>query len=343
MVEQLLCITYFDSIIGPNTFYCSNPINKTEHPNLKRVLEFNEEEGTFIFSYRRWQTINHIFYVDSELARGGKEFVMISYLLRSSYFRNEIVDVFKYLESKTPILEEYASKLKGDKDFSKILHPSKDRSVSSKLTDEGSEEFQNNFKKLFYNYFKKLSPVSEINALLKTKSSLKKIFILGSRYAGKSTFLKNIEQVQFLNQTNNDLPTRVYDVIIDNIDILTFDCIDRDLECEKCKNYGGCAENAQAYIVMLDVSNEDTFDETKNKFQKIIKRYSTHEKKINPILIIGNKINSKETINVHTIHKAFNVKDLKDSGIKIKYYPINILKDKKGIMTALRWLVKHMI
>ena len=96
----ILALNYFDSILGPNLLYSSSPLIPKEHPDLSRILEFTEEEGSFIFTFRKYQTINHIFYIDSEFARGGKELLMITYMIRAAYFKDEITDVYNYLSSK---------------------------------------------------------------------------------------------------------------------------------------------------------------------------------------------------------------------------------------------------
>jgi hypothetical protein len=68
--DQILCISYFDQVIGPNMLYCSEPLLGTiGAPDLGRILEFNEEEGTFIFAAHKYQTLNHIFYIDSLSSR----------------------------------------------------------------------------------------------------------------------------------------------------------------------------------------------------------------------------------------------------------------------------------
>ena len=103
--NQILCITYFDQVIGPSTFYSNELLSASvEAPDINRILEFNDEEGTFIFAYRKFQTVNHIFYVDSDFARGGKELMMITYMIKTAIFKDEIVDVFRYLDSKAPVL-----------------------------------------------------------------------------------------------------------------------------------------------------------------------------------------------------------------------------------------------
>ena len=63
MDNQILCISYFDQIIGPNRFFCSEPLKEgPDSPDLNKILEFNDEEGTFIFAFRKYQTVNHLPY-----------------------------------------------------------------------------------------------------------------------------------------------------------------------------------------------------------------------------------------------------------------------------------------
>ena len=146
MAEQILCVSYFDQIIGPNVFYSNEDISDSfEYPDIGRILEFQDEEGSFIFAFRKFQTINHIFYINSEIARGGKELLMISYMIKSAYFRNEIADIFKYLQSKTPLLEEFANELGKIKELPEVLHASKKYQDDKPVVYLGSEDFQDNF------------------------------------------------------------------------------------------------------------------------------------------------------------------------------------------------------
>lgn len=56
MDEKFLSISYFDQIVGPNILYClpDKPVNDLDFPDLPRILEFTEQEGTFLFSFRRF-------------------------------------------------------------------------------------------------------------------------------------------------------------------------------------------------------------------------------------------------------------------------------------------------
>ena len=79
MTDKFLVISYFDNIIGPNILYSNDDIkNIYDFPDLSRILDFSEKDNTFLFSYRKFQTINSVFNMNSNLARGGKELIMIS-------------------------------------------------------------------------------------------------------------------------------------------------------------------------------------------------------------------------------------------------------------------------
>ncbi|TFF88343.1 MAG: hypothetical protein EU548_08980, partial [Promethearchaeota archaeon] len=61
MQEQILCVSYFDQIIGPSRFYCSEPLkNSKDAPDLDKILEFVDEEGFFIFAFRKYQSLNYL-------------------------------------------------------------------------------------------------------------------------------------------------------------------------------------------------------------------------------------------------------------------------------------------
>ena len=343
---EILCISYFDQIIGPNQLYCDEGIrtNGIGHHNLNKILEFNDEPGSFIFAFRKYQTINFIFNIDSKLARGKEELLMITYMIRAAYFRNEIIDVFKYLESKGSILEDYSNDLKKLEELPSILHNKNKSSLDGKIIELGSEEFKNKFLLLHEKYLKKLSPRYGIESPVIIKQVPKKVFIFGERYVGKTTFLKNIEQIQFRNQKNNDLPTRIYELLIDNIEIITYDCIDRNFECERCKNFGGCIKNAQSFILIINANDKKSLIKARENFRNIINKYYEvdNNNKI-PLLIIGNKFDNKEEFDSEFLYETFNLEKLKEQGIKVRYDPINIKQEKKKIIEALRWLLRNII
>ncbi len=342
-LDQILCVSYFDQVIGPNTLYCEPLMDDiVGAPDLDRVLEFNDEEGTFIFAYRKFQTVNNIFYIDSKFARGGKELIMVSYLIKTAIFKDEIVDVFKYLDSKTPILEDFAEEIKKLDELPALLHL--DKTVSSgNLLDLANEKLKTTFLDIFQESFQRLTPEFRLETPIKSRKRIKKIFIIGANKAGKKTFLKNLELIQFLRIKSNDLTNLIYEAIIENLEILKFDEDSCYFECKNFNSFEDCLNHAQGLIFIFKVSDLQSINETKKLFQIIEDKRKEMEINSVPILIIGNKSAIYEKDKTNLINKTFEVKKLKENGIRIRFYPIQILEEDHMVMKALRWMIKNIL
>jgi len=342
--DQILCVSYFDQVIGPSTLYSSERLLETSNaPDVNRILEFNDEEGTFIFAYRKFQTVNHIFYIDSELARGGKELLMITYMIKTAIFKDEIVDVFKYLDSKAPVLEDFALEIKKLDEISSLLHLKKSSLSDEYVIDLADDELKRSFLDIFNRYFEKLSPKYKLETPIRDKRLIKKIFIIGAPKVGKTTFLKNIELIQFLNIRKNDLPTRIYEVVIENLEILKYDEGISKFECKEFKTLENCVNISQGFILLFNLSDKNSLIRTKEIFQIVDNTRLEMETELAPILLIGNKFYDKEDVEQEFVYETFEVEELKELGIKINYFPINILKEDEKVMKALRWLIKNII
>ena len=177
--DQILCVSYFDQVIGPSKLYCSESLTDVVGvPDLDRILEFNDEEGTFIFAYRKFQTVNHLFYLDSKFARGGKDMLMITFMIKTAFFKDEIVDVFKYLDSKTPILEDFAEDIKDLNELTPLLHIKKNISTEENVLNYADKELKKTFIDIYNRYFRKLTPKYRLETPIKDKKRVKKIFIV---------------------------------------------------------------------------------------------------------------------------------------------------------------------
>ncbi|MFX1566981.1 MAG: ADP-ribosylation factor-like protein [Promethearchaeota archaeon] len=342
--NQILSVTYFDQIIGPNILYSSESLSGSiDTPDINRILEFNDEEGTFIFAYRKYQTVNHIFFIDSELARGGKELMMITYMIKTAIFKDEIVDVFKYLDSKAPVLEEFAAEIRKLEDIKEILHTKKSAFNSEYALDLANDELKNNFLNIFNKYFKKLAPKYRLETPIRDKRLIKKIFIIGAPRAGKTTFLKNLELIQFLNIKRNDLPSRIYEVVIENLEVLQYDNQMSEFECRDFENLENCVNFAQGFIILFNLSDKNSIIQTKELFKIVDNTRLDLNAELVPILIIGNKFHGKENFNLEYVNEIFEINELRELGVKIKYIPINILKDDEKLMNAMRWLIRKIV
>jgi GTPase SAR1 family protein len=299
-----------------------------------------------MFTYRKFQTINHIFYIDSEYARGGKDILMITYMIRAAYYKDEISDVYRYLESKYTVLEEFAAELKEIKELTEILHKRKTLKDQLDILTLTSETFQKKFLDLYNKYYQKISPQISLATSITTKRNLKKIFIFGPHNSGKTTLLKNLEVIQFLqykdDEQKRDLVNKIYDFIIDNIEIMTYECINGKPNEEDVTLYQTCIDNSQGFILLFNASDKKSIKDTIEIFQLVLNRCLDKGETM-PILIIGNVFHGKEEISPDFIYKNFDLEDLAECGMPVKYFSMSVLSDDEEIIEALRWLLKQLI
>ena len=158
--DQILCVSYIDQGIGPSQLYCSEPLTDVVGaPDLDRILAFIEEEGKFIFAYRKYQTVNHLFYIESKFA---KDMLMITFMIKTAIFKNDIAGIFKYLDSKTPILEDFAEDIKKLNSLTSLLqlkkvqYPYRDMK-NSNILNLADEKLKASFLEIYARYFQRLN------------------------------------------------------------------------------------------------------------------------------------------------------------------------------------------
>ncbi|MFW9942272.1 MAG: ADP-ribosylation factor-like protein [Candidatus Thorarchaeota archaeon] len=342
--DQILSVSYFDQVIGPIVLYSSEPLEDiVGAPDLNKILEFMEEEGPFIFPARKYQTLNHIFYIDSQFARGGRELLMVSFMIKTAFFKDGIVDVFRYLDSKGPVLKDFADEIKELNNLTPLLHMKKNAKTKGYVLNYGDEKFKTTFLEIFNKYFQKLIPKYRVETPIKDKKTIKKFFIVGAPNAGKKTLVKNIEFIQFLNIKSNDLSVRILEVIIENLEILDYNEEECEFGCKGFSSFDDCIIHAQGIIFIFRLSDKSSILDTKNMFEIIEKKFL--EKQIDPvpILIIGNKFNVDEDNKKEYIHQLFQIEKLKEKGRRIRYFPIKILEEDDRVMKSLRWIIKNIL
>ncbi|MFX0083875.1 MAG: hypothetical protein ACFE94_19155, partial [Candidatus Hodarchaeota archaeon] len=287
---------------------------------------------TFIFSFRKFQTINTIFYMKSDIARGGEDLLMISGVIRVSYFKNELTDIYKYLETKKNFLEKFASELKLLPNFNLILHKYKQNPTLEQFK-EYCEEFKIDFLSIYNRFFDFIFPESEIRIITQDIALQKKILLLGPKGSGKDTFLRSIEVLQFNSQSKLDIPTRILGIMIDNI-ILS--------NVSDFLNGKVGLDIAQAIILLIKNIDKNTCDEVNSLIEKFISSYSSQKFGKVPLLIINNVIKDETPLREIEIKKNIsNLKRLKKEKIPIKYYSLNVLKKDPKLLEPIKWLIKE--
>ncbi|MFX1275489.1 MAG: hypothetical protein ACFFAT_10645 [Promethearchaeota archaeon] len=319
--------------MGPNILYSKSDIsNIYQFPDLSRILDFSENDGTFLFSFRKFQTVNTIFNMESKIARGGKDLIMISCVIRASYFKNELTDIFQYLQSKTPILENFAKKLKELPNFNLILHKYKKNPNMEQLI-KYCEEDNVDFFSVYDYFFELIFPEAEVKIITQDINLKKKILLLGSKDSGKDTFLKTIETLQFYSQRNLDIPTRILGIIIDNI------IVPKPSELQKPKLN---LIKAQAIIYIIRNINERTLNELDLLLEDYLTFYLNEEHDKIPFLIINNFFKGEKPLKLKEIkEKSFNFIKLKKEKIPVKYYSFNVFNENPRLLEPLKWLIKQ--
>jgi hypothetical protein len=266
---------------------------------------------------------------------------MISFLIKASYFKKEIVDVFKYLDSKKPILKDFAAGIKElNPELTNLLHKQKTATIPNVL-DIAPKEFKEKFLSLFNEYYEKLIPQYEIGHIIKPKNNSKKIYIVGPPGSGKSTLVKNIEVIQFYNQEKDDLIVKFFDIITENLEIIPPEVFETPNETEI--NFEKHLPNSEALIFIFNLSESDGLADVKQFFSLIMKHQEIFSKNSVPIALVGNIFNGKIEIQKTKINEIFKIKDLKTKGIPVEYFSINIMREDDKLVELLRWLVKNIL
>ncbi len=114
-LELQVILTFFDKKIGPVPFLVYPRVDSGFHLEIISKLMFQEEEGFFIYTKPSIGTANYYFELQSPLARGEKEMMMISFIFNPN---NHNPDRFQVL------LEEFISDIKQNQNIYCAFHQS---------------------------------------------------------------------------------------------------------------------------------------------------------------------------------------------------------------------------
>jgi hypothetical protein len=269
-----LVIYYFDQKKGPTMFYSSDKAC-FGYLDPKRFLDVIES-GTFILALKNYQTINHIFSIDSNLARGRQETILITYMVKHP----EMEDIFRHLKSKTLVLEEFEDELKKLEELPSLLHTLDDTSI---LYDLGTDDFNEKFLKIYEKFYKKLSlkfkilkPINELRPENIDTFSVK-LYIKPDdlTYALNALLLK--KKINLII----DKADRLDKKIIDFFGYIFYDTFKIDLNIKKKKFY---KKNKKLIILETKPFNANKY------LREIVKKFYSNKDSISAIINLRDKI-----------------------------------------------------
>jgi hypothetical protein len=156
-ISWFLVISYFDQVMGPSILYCNKEINEIRHIELNKLLDFNSRENCIILANDKYQTINYSFLIKSEDSRGGVEQFLLSYIIKEDDIKSEYLDIFKFLRSKQPILQNLANEIKKLRWLPKLL-TIKNKAFDTIVLKKASQRDKDDFLSLYNKYYNLLFP-----------------------------------------------------------------------------------------------------------------------------------------------------------------------------------------
>ncbi len=304
---KVLILSHFDRLMGPQ-IYLKAPKSFDDEKLLKicNLIDVEQETGFFIHSFGEIKTVNLIFEVHSDLARGKSEICMVSIAL---------IDEEPKVEILKQILLNFAEefkKFKGIESFlrDKVINPTEDTPTSRQI------------KEFFYKFHRSLPKETNFN-----RQRNSSIFIFGLDNAGKTTIINRLKQ----NLFTNPVPTTNINIIrllFENLSITAYDAAGQKVYRKIWEPY---LKNQDALVFIVDVTDEIRYEEAQKELVRITNYKALKEI---PLLVLFNKIDLKK-MRLKTLVKTFGIKNVKD---RPKKAYLTSAKQNYGIIESFEWL-----
>ncbi|MBD3195796.1 MAG: PAS domain S-box protein [Candidatus Lokiarchaeota archaeon] len=306
-ILKLLILSHFDFLYGPQiVLKAPESVSDEELEKIPALMDLYEK-GFFVHIFGKFKSVNLIFELPSEYARGTKELLLISYLVDA---KNDVNDnVVKKL------LKQFATELKKIEDAYKGFY------VNSEV-HHGDEEVFKKIQLLFSKFFESF-PIESV--VIKRKRA--KIFLFGLTQAGKTTIVNCLRN----SYSKNPLPTtnvHISRVNLEDLSILVYDAPGQikfhDLWFPYLKNQNGL-------VFVLDLADEEKLPAAKKILHKIA---DNPQVKDLPLLILLNK---KDLISKDIKDKVEFLELDKLENHPHKYFVTSAINND-GIEEAFNWL-----
>ncbi|MHA1734012.1 MAG: ADP-ribosylation factor-like protein [Promethearchaeota archaeon] len=314
----ILALSYFDTIYGPRIFWCSPQTFMRLEVVLDQLppLMNLEEEDVFYYDFRYefgtrqinlgiLKSSNLIFQVQSPLARGGYEGLMVSHLHLMAD-----PDLEADREVLTTFVEEFKEKVK---DAYQAFHP-------KKLPTAADKEAQ---IKSFIEEFHESIP--QETAMVKHEARL---LLVGLRGSGKKSVTRRIREIFYDTDTSSaKLSVNVLRFLLGNLRVTTYNLPDGD----ERGLWRGYFKNKNGVIFVVDAASPEKFDVAREWLEEMRK---IPEASGLPKLVLLNKMDAA-ACNPNEVARALGVDGFEDH--TVRSFPASALKNE-GFPVALNWI-----
>mgnify|MGYP006278775925 CR=1 FL=1 len=321
-----LVLSYFDNIFGPKVFYTNpTPLSNNLEPELLKYMNIDVPEGLIAgFSTtldEKVKIINYSFEIPSEWARGKRELLMISIIVKNDYRTNMFRHVLKELSERI---------WNQSSEIYKAFYQSRSK-YSNKEGIKIAVDKLNNILFEKYNDIKKVIENPNLGTFL----------TLGLSKAGKSTILHYLKNNAF-KRMQPTIALQVIKILVDN---KIFRSVDVSGQKRLRNQWWAYTKPPEAIIFVIDINDPpERLKEAKEEFSKIRDRILNQSNQISiniPILICLNKIDLINNIEEKEF-KIIDFLDLDTSGLKYKVQ-LTSAKEGTGINEGIKWIFQELL
>lgn len=303
-------LSHFNSLKGPEVFidYPACP-DFLQIDHIPMLMDFYDK-GFFIHKFGQVDTANYIFQLESPLARGNKELLMITLVLFEEDYD---------LASFKKFLKIFVRDLQSIEDIYKAFHKPKEEDFNESYTA---------YKKIklsLENFHKSLPIEKAIFKIRKTK-----ILIIGLAESGRSSLIDYLKNVFFSQETLNSERSIIKN-LLGNLSIITYNILDNVIMEKLPSIY---FDNIDGIIFMLDSSNKAKMEEAFHLLHRLNEFPQIHRL---PLLLLFNKMD-KNNVKESELISKLKINELKYKNSR--HFSVSIINEE-GIVEAIYWLSKE--
>lgn len=308
----------FDSLAGPKVFMSHPPIDESVGMSVAELLDIRHDKGFFIHSFGEYSAINFPFRIDSPLARGGEDMLLVSF----------VFDFFcKQPQVVRDLMQEFIAAVQQIENVYVLFPPDAE-------IDADYERKVNDVALLLEELYKTGKERLE-------SSFIGKMLMVGLDKAGKTSITRVLRDPEGFSPTQR--PTLGVNIVKTVMNEMEFSIYDVGGQKQFRKRWFSTVAEPSAVIYVHDISesDENRIEESRQEFDGVVSWLNEIESDA-PVLIVGNKIDVAEqpklVLRVN-LRKNLATDDLKNR----KQLALMSAKTGEGIVDGFQWLLSELL